>query len=320
VSQTFDNGNVLSVKIHGTPIRALLDTGSHVSLIKSTLANKLKLSVRANKPDEMEVSFAAQGSRLFVDGVVDFTFNISGLVIAHSVYVVSNVSESLILGADFMSENQVIIEYSNKTVSLCADLVRAKLINNTGKQRVARITKSVCIPAHSEQIVSIKCAPRFSNRDILVEAMPCCQFKKFAIARTVCTTDTSGDTVARILNCEPTALVISRGTKIAMVNSIDVAKDCEPFSTQQADTSASRIESTDINISNEQLEELAVDYDFKINPNLEIDQRHQLLRLLYKYRSCFARDLGELRRFEHYELELTVKDSETIQTVTGRCF
>ena len=221
-------------------------------------------------------------------------------------------SESLIFGCDFMSQNQVIIDYSNKIVSLCSDLVRTQLINMTDKQHVARLSKSVCIPANSEQIVNIRCSPRFSDQDVLVEAMPCCQFKKFAIARTLCKTDKTCNTVARILNCEPTALVLARGTKIATVNSIDVAKTCETFSPQQAETSRSetKVGLNESKISAEQLEEFATDYGFQINPDLEADQRRELLILLYTYRSCFARNLKELRRYKNYELELTVKDSK----------
>jgi hypothetical protein len=144
-----------------------------------------------------QFKFAAAGSELHVVGIADITFNVSGLFISHSVYVVSNISESLISGSEFMSENQVIIVYSNKTVSLCADLVRTQLINDTDKQRVARITKSVCIPALSEQIVDIKCS-RFAKQDMLIEATSCYQFKRYAIARTLCTTDKSDTTLARV--------------------------------------------------------------------------------------------------------------------------
>jgi len=91
---------------------------------------------------------------------------------------------------------------------------------------------------------------------------------------------------------------------------INVAKDCQPFATPQSEASASECKFADINISNEQLEEFAKDYDFKINPDFEQDQRRDLLRLLFKYHSCFARILSELRRFKNYELESTVKDSK----------
>ena len=106
--------------------------------MKSSLADKFKLPVRAIQSGELPFLFAAEGSKLHVDGIADITFNVSGLFIAHSVYVVyvgSNISEALILGSEFMSENQAIIDYSNKIVSLCVDLVRTQLISDTDKQR-----------------------------------------------------------------------------------------------------------------------------------------------------------------------------------------
>jgi hypothetical protein len=100
------------------------------------------------------------------------------------------------------------------------------------------------------------------------------------------------------LNCEPIALVIPRGTKITVVNSINVAKDCQPFTPPQAETPVSNKSADCISISDHQLQEFAKHRDSKINRDLEKDQRHNLLRLLYKYCFCFARDLSELRRQE----------------------
>lgn len=46
-----------------------------------------------------------------------FTFNTSGLSIDHTVYVVENNAESLILDSDFLSDKPVIMDYSSKIVS-----------------------------------------------------------------------------------------------------------------------------------------------------------------------------------------------------------
>jgi len=77
--------------------------------------------------------FAAEGSRLIITGVSDVTFTISGLFILHSVYVIENISQSVIFGSDFMSANNVIIDYSNKIVSLFSDLIRTEMINVSDK-------------------------------------------------------------------------------------------------------------------------------------------------------------------------------------------
>jgi len=55
------------------------------------------------------------------------------------------------------------------------------------------------------------------------------------------------------------------------------------------------------------LELFATDYGFKIKPYLLPNQTD----LLYKYRTCFARSLAEIRRYKDYELELTFKDTKS---------
>ena len=165
-------------------LRALLDTGSGTSLINSYLANKFKLPIRPAKSGEFSNLFAAEGSKLKVEGLTDITFNVSGLLFSHTVYVVSNLCESLIFGTDFMIDNKVIVDYANKIVSFCSDSVRTQLISISDKQHVARPTKSVCIPPHSEQLVDKKCAQSMQSKDIFVEPMPCRQFNRFAVART----------------------------------------------------------------------------------------------------------------------------------------
>jgi hypothetical protein len=265
VPENIEHGNYLLVKIEGKLFRGLIDTGSGTTLIKSSSAAKLNLPIRPVQKDEFSCPFAAEGSKLTADGIADVTFNIGGLLIVHSVYLVAIVAESLIIGSDFLSQNQIIIDYSNKVVSLCSDLVRAPLICNSERQHVARLTKTMCIPTGCEKIANINCSPRFSNRDVLVEAIPFCQFSQFAIARTLCRTDKQSNTVARILNCLPHTLVIPKGTKIATINNVDVAKDCKPFKTplNRPDAKAGQ---SDLKISAEQLEEFTTDYGFKINP------------------------------------------------------
>jgi hypothetical protein len=189
VTQNIENGNYLLTKINARPVRGLLDTGSGSTLINCSLARKLKLPIRPVQKGQLSCLFAAEGYKLNIEGVTDNTFNVSGLLIMHTVYVVVNIAESLILGSDFLSDNHIIIDYSHKIVSLCSDLVRAPLICNNDRQHVARLSKTIYIPSGSEQIANITCSPHFSNRDVLIEGLPLLQFQKFAVARTICKTD-----------------------------------------------------------------------------------------------------------------------------------
>jgi hypothetical protein len=308
VTQNIENGNYLLTKINGRPVRGLLDTGSGSTLINSSLARKLKLPIRPVQKGQLSCLFAAEGSKLNIEGATDITFNVSGLLIMHTVYVVVNIEESLILGSDFLSDNQIINDYSHKIVSLCSDLVRAPLYCNNDRQHVARFSKTICIPSGSEQIANITCSPQFSNRDALIEGLPLLQFQKVAVARTICKTDKQSNTAARILNCSPQTLVLRKGTRLAAVNTVNVQKDCQPFRLPAID------QPDDVNIemkkpSHAQLEEFENGYGFRINSEMTSAQRFELLCVLYKYRACFARNLQEMRCYKNYELEVHLKDT-----------
>jgi hypothetical protein len=145
VSQSIEHGNYLLVKIHGKTVRALLDTGSGTCLIKSSLARKLKLTMRPIEQGDFSCLFGAEGSKLHISAVADISLNISGLTVVQKCYVVDNLFEQLILGSNFMSDNQVIIDYGNKIVSLCADLVRTQLIKDDGQHFLARVNKTCCM-------------------------------------------------------------------------------------------------------------------------------------------------------------------------------
>lgn len=254
--------------------------------------------------------FAAEGSPIHVNGVVDISFNINGLIIPHTVYVVDNIAEQLILGSDFLSSNQVIVDFSRKIISICSDLVRTPLISKTDNLCVSRLTKTLCIPAGSEIIAHITCAPRFADRDVLLESIPGAQFNKFAVARSVSATDTQSHTVARILNCQPHSLTLPKGTKIATVTNVDFKRDCTPFKLPSpALNNNVPCSASSSQISVDQLEQFAIDFGFTINSDLSRSQRTELLTLLYKYKTCFARSLKEVRQFKNYELELPLKDT-----------
>ena len=59
-------------------------------------------------------------------------------------------------------------------------------------------------------------------------------------------------------------------------------------------------------MSLQELNAFADDYKFNINPDLSVDQRIQLLRVLYKNKTAFARDLSEVTQHPNYRLKLQV--------------
>ena len=110
------------VKINRKPVRALIDTGSQMSIIDEQLVKQLRLKSRSPCTGEISMLFSASGSQMPVVAIADLNIYISGLIIPLSVKVVRAMNHDLILGADFLVENQVVIDYSTGVVSIQQDL------------------------------------------------------------------------------------------------------------------------------------------------------------------------------------------------------
>jgi len=99
---------------------------------------------------------SANGTPLELIGKAEILINISGLQIPITARVVRHVSHQLILGADFMRQNQVIIDYKTRILSVGDDLVRAPLHSPYRRQSYLTNINSVCIPAFMEAVIPVK--------------------------------------------------------------------------------------------------------------------------------------------------------------------
>ena len=84
---------------------------------------------------------------------VDISLYFSGLSIPHTAKVVKRLEHDLILGADFLSQNHVIIDYKENMVSIADDLVRVPLQSLQNKEDYVTTISSTCIPAFSEATI-----------------------------------------------------------------------------------------------------------------------------------------------------------------------
>jgi len=165
VSQSIDNGNHVVVKILYRSVRSLIDTGS-ASTMSERLARDLRLPVSSTHRGDYKCLFTANGSQLHIVGKCDVRMNFSGLIIPHSVIIVRDLQENLILGADFLSQNKVIIDYSQKIVSIAGDLVRLPLQSATDGNLTVITTRTVCLQPMSETLCERVCGARRPYRTI----------------------------------------------------------------------------------------------------------------------------------------------------------
>jgi len=189
-------------------------------------------------------------------------------------------------------------------VSMADDLVRAPLQSDNREQKSVTCERSVCISLYSEAIISATCDRRFDNQTVILEPLTQFQFRRFALARSFGRCE-NGKTMCQVINYNPQALVLLRGTKLAKIEPLSVVASCKLYNEQvdpEGDNESGTVVSQPQSI--EVLEYFCEEYGFNINPKLTPDQRKELLQLLYDYKAVFARTISEIGRYPFHQMEI----------------
>ena len=303
VKQPIFNDNYITVKIGRKIIRGLLDTGSGATIINERIAKQLHLTYERPKGNML---FAADGSQMPVVARAEVVMYFGSLGIPHTVQVVQRVQHDLILGADFLKANRVMIDYKENMVSIADDLIRVPLRSLNQQNSSVKVTQAVCTPPMTECILHVSCPHRYNNQTVLLEPLNTFQFKEFAAARSISCVQ-NGRTVMKILNYNPRTLVLRRGTRVASIENVNTISSCTQYTDQEKEQNV-----ITVNQTREELDKFLADYKFKLNPNLSDDQKYEMLQLLFDYKDVFARSLKEVKHYPHYQLELDLVSNRKV--------
>ena len=159
------------------------------------------------------------------------------------------------------------------------DLVTVPLQSYRMHQCCVVTTEAICIPAHSEAVVSVKCPPRFNGKTIIIEPISSFQFRMFAVSRSFGQCK-DVRTVCKILNYNPNALVLRKGLRVARIHQVHNIISCVQYDTTSTDM-VQTIEQADRQTP-QVLDKFLTDYGFETNPQLTQQQKYELLQLLYE--------------------------------------
>ena len=96
---------------------------------------------------------------------------IKGLIFQHDFLVISDVSDNVICGTDFMERYRVTLDYARGCVQL-DDLINVPLASKDSRQRIVRTANSFFVPPYSEALIPVAVHKRFVGHNILFEATP----------------------------------------------------------------------------------------------------------------------------------------------------
>ena len=108
-----------TVKIEGQSYKALFDSGSEVSCLRSSLVAQLQRKGAIlhwdKKASDRKVCRSANGVIMKTKGVAVVRFYIDGKEFCHSFLVVDHLTQSILVGMDFMKEHEVTLDFSRRS-------------------------------------------------------------------------------------------------------------------------------------------------------------------------------------------------------------
>jgi len=137
-------------KAKGRTVQSLVDSGSPKSLMSQKLARQLNLKIYPLENQGSLVSATGQALRLL--GKTSVPCNINGLFISHTSVVVEHIFPNLIVGTDFLSQNQAVINYRNNALDILDGLVSMPLQKFHSLDNCAVVHKNTVIPKYVKQL------------------------------------------------------------------------------------------------------------------------------------------------------------------------
>jgi len=198
-------------KAKSRTVQSLVDSGSPKSLMSQNLARQLNLKIYPLENQGSLVSASGQALKLL--GKTSVPCNINGLVISHTFIVVEHIFPNLIVGTDFLSQNQAVINYRDNTLDILDGLVSMPLQKFHSVDNCAVVHRNTVIPKYCEAVVPVRVPRRFIADEILLEP-----FKNNTTPVLVAgslSTINNGIAQIRVLNIQPNSVVLRKNSKIA---------------------------------------------------------------------------------------------------------
>ena len=158
--------NTVGVSINQLKSNALCDTGATISCVSKMFIDKAFPSEKTERVSSIYKSIKGVGGTSHpVSSSVKLSVNFGSVSFCHEFLVVEDLHHSLILGHDFLTKYQCLVDIPSKLLRI-ADIEVCSLRTDTG---YARTLKPACIRANSEVILPVKVARVCSGTEVLLE-------------------------------------------------------------------------------------------------------------------------------------------------------
>ena len=108
-----DTGPYIMIQLDGSEIKALIDTGSAVSLIRESLCESMKLPVGIEPTPQLFT--IVNGIKFYTSGIVKTTVEVAGIQVPVSLHQADSLPTHILLGRDFASSAKLVINFNQNS-------------------------------------------------------------------------------------------------------------------------------------------------------------------------------------------------------------
>jgi len=271
---------------------------------------------------ELEL-ISADSAHLSVLGFVDVNLNVQGLQIPHCLYVLSNLSQNVLLGNDWLSATNCVIDFGRRVLTVYDGLITIPLVALHNANLLARLASNVHIPAHTQTAACVLIPRRYIQANcigLLKAGPPLAKQAVILIDTTI--PRQARKVICQLFNNSDKPRTLYKHTPIALCQDNDVQKPIitaavTSLHTSDNDTTRAAHETVQHKsplLFDEKLIQLR-NIGLKLdNDNLSADQMQQLVNLLFDYKEVFCSDVEQLPLSNLPPVEIKLTDYTPIRS------
>ena len=291
------------------PFEALYDTGAAISCLDESVFRQIPIDSRPNQcpRNPLQEFHSASGDALTVKGIYAIDINILGKSINHKFCVIKNLSEKVIIGADFINQHALCYCPITATTNWAASAA--------WERGSARLSAIQTVPAFTSRLVPVKIftsdqAKPHQNKplvaNVIVEGYPELQGGPSLI-----TTDIYGKSLIEICNMGPHPIELCRDQPIAIIENAEESEVIQlnpKIINTIAEKEKESFVQTRLPISNEKKKFIIDNAILKVPE----EKKESYLKLLLKHHEVFSLTKSDLGRADLVMHEINVKNNEPI--------
>jgi len=297
------DGSYITVRIGKYVIDALVDSGAMTTLISERAAKFLKLQIESISSSASASLVSATGTSLELIGYTTAELYFKCLQLEHRIGVVKQLTPAFLLGTDFLVANVANLDYTVKppVLRLFDNLIEMPMSTRCDETNSVTVAQTICIPAYNEAYLPVNSPPEFNHKDIQLKRLSRVTCVSVANALTSCK---NNKTICRVLNHNPYVVTLKKGMKIAKIVGLD--KIIAPIGQCTKPEASDQQPVANVRMSRTKLDDFHKSYGFELCPDLDEERRYQVLEMLYRYKTVFARDLSEIKECKGEPLRLAL--------------